>query len=380
VYPLAVAIPQARALRLPLSRDQLMLLMAAVNEVFLGVDIYLAHSISGTITAREWIPIVFGPCAGIVLLLAGLIALRRRPAATILATTVFVLSIGVGLLGAYYHFVRAILPNAPVGERVSIDLLVWAPPLLGPLTFALVGVLGASLVPKFGGGVGVAVTILLATGLGFLNGVFVTKLKIPAFITTLGMMSIARGLTYLLSTGLQGSVASNIPMRNEQVNFLGAGYIGKVPFPVIEMVVLVTIFSLFLKHVVLGRQIYAVGSNEQAAHLSGVNVANVRLFVYTLLGGLAALSGVMNAGLLSTAPTNLGTGNELDVIAAVVIGGASLAGGEGTILGAVIGAAIMAVIRNAFVLLKLPIYMQTVTIGVVIIIAVALDQLRKRGS
>jgi ribose transport system permease protein len=149
---------------------------------------------------------------------------------------------------------------------------------------------------------------------------------------------------------------------------------------VIEMVVLVTIFSLFLRHVVLGRQIYAVGSNELAARLSGVNVANVRLFVYTLLGGLAALSGVINAGLLSTSPTNLGIGTELDVIAAVVIGGASLAGGEGTILGAVIGAAIMAVIRNAFVLLKLPIYMQTVTIGVVIIIAVALDQLRKRGS
>jgi len=222
--------------------------------------------------------------------------------------------------------------------------------------------------------------MLLGLLLGAVNGFIITRIKVNPFITTLGMMSIARGLTYLLSTGLQGSVASNIPMRNEQVNFLGAGYIGKVPFPVIEMVVLVTIFSLFLKHVVLGRQIYAVGSNEQAAHLSGVNVANVRLFVYTLLGGLAALSGVMNAGLLSTAPTNLGTGNELDVIAAVVIGGASLAGGEGTILGAVIGAAIMAVIRNAFVLLKLPIYMQTVTIGVVIIIAVALDQLRKRGS
>jgi len=129
-----------------------------------------------------------------------------------------------------------------------------------------------------------------------------------------------------------------------------------------------------------GRQIYAVGSNEQAARLSGVNVGNVRLFVYTLLGGLAALAGIMGAGLLSTAPTNLGLGTELDVIAAVVIGGASLAGGEGTILGAVIGAAIMAVIRNAFVLLKLPIYLQTITIGVVIIIAVALDQLRKRRT
>jgi len=222
--------------------------------------------------------------------------------------------------------------------------------------------------------------LLLGLLLGATNGFIITRIKVNPFITTLGMMSVARGLTYLLATGLQGSVASNIPMRNEQVNFLGSGYIGKVPFPVIEMVVLVTIFSLFLKHVVLGRQIYAVGSNEQAARLSGVNVGNVRLFVYTLLGGLAAWAGVMGAGLLSTAPTNLGLGTELDVIAAVVIGGASLAGGEGTILGAVIGAAIMAVIRNAFVLLKLPIYMQTVTIGVVIIIAVALDQLRKRSS
>jgi len=146
------------------------------------------------------------------------------------------------------------------------------------------------------------------------------------------------------------------------------------------MLILVIIFSYFLGNVVLGRQIYAVGSNEQAARLSGVNVGNVRLFVYTITGTLSALAGVMGAGLLSTAPTNLGLGVELDVIAAVVIGGASLMGGEGTILGAVIGAAIMAVIRNAFVLLKLPIYMQTVTIGVVIILAVALDQLRKRRT
>jgi ribose transport system permease protein len=222
--------------------------------------------------------------------------------------------------------------------------------------------------------------LLTGLALGAVNGMIITRVKVNPFITTLGMMSVGRGITYLLATGLQGTVASNIPMRNEAVNFLGSGYIGVVPFPVIEMVVLVTAFSLFLQHVVLGRQIYAVGSNEQAARLSGVNVANVRLFVYTLLGGLAAMAGVMNAGLLSTAPTNLGVGSELDVIAAVVIGGASLSGGEGTILGAVIGAAIMAVIRNAFVLLKLPIYMQTVTIGVVIILAVALDQLRKRGS
>jgi hypothetical protein len=142
---LSTAFPAIRRMRrLPLTRDQLMLLMAAVNEIFLGIDIYLAHSISGTITAREWIPIIFGPCAGVLLLLAGLVSLRRRTAASILATVVLLISMGVGFLGAYFHLVRAILPTAPLGERVSVALLVWAPPILGPLTFTLVGLLGIS--------------------------------------------------------------------------------------------------------------------------------------------------------------------------------------------------------------------------------------------
>lgn len=121
-----------------------MLLMAALNELFLGVDIFLAHNISGTITEREWIPIIFGPVAGLLLLMAGVLALRQRRLATLLATLVFISSIIVGLVGAYFHLVRAILPFGPVGERISIDLLVWAPPILGPLTFSLVGVLGIS--------------------------------------------------------------------------------------------------------------------------------------------------------------------------------------------------------------------------------------------
>ena len=121
-----------------------MLLMAAVNEIFLGVDIYFAHSISGTIVPNEWIPIVFGPIAGVLLLLAGLIALRRRSLATVVATVVLLASIVVGLLGDYFHLMRAILPNAPAGQQVTVDLLVWAPPLLGPLMFALVGLLGIS--------------------------------------------------------------------------------------------------------------------------------------------------------------------------------------------------------------------------------------------
>ena len=215
---------------------------------------------------------------------------------------------------------------------------------------------------------------------GAVNGLVITRLRVPPFIATLGMYSVARGLTFAASWGLQGSVASNIPMRDPQVNFLGGGYIGVVPFSVIEMAILVVVATLFLSQTVLGRQIYALGSNEQAARLSGVRVSRVRLFVYTLTGGAAALAGIMSAGLLKSAMTNLGTGTELDVIAAAVIGGASLAGGEGTVLGAIIGAAIMAVIRNAFVLLKMPIYMQNITIGVVIVMAVVLDQFRKRRT
>ncbi len=145
MYHLATVFPPLRRLRqLPLSRDQLMLLMAAINEIFLALDIYLAHSISGTIRPNEWIPIIFGPIAGGLLLLAGLIALRQRPLASMVASGVFVASIAVGLLGAYFHVVRAILPSGPPGQRVTIDLLVWAPPILGPLTFALVGLWGIS--------------------------------------------------------------------------------------------------------------------------------------------------------------------------------------------------------------------------------------------
>ncbi len=130
--------------RLPLTRDQLVLLMVAVNEIFLGIDIFLAHSISGTIVPNEWIPIVFGPSAGILLLPIGLLAMRNREAANRLASVLFVASIAVGLLGAFFHVRRGILPSGPSGEWVSVALLVWAPPVLGPLTFALVGLLGLS--------------------------------------------------------------------------------------------------------------------------------------------------------------------------------------------------------------------------------------------
>ncbi len=144
MYNLATIFPVVRHIRNPFTRDQWMLLMAATNEILLGLETYLAHLTSGTIVPYEWIPIIFGPVAGVLLLLAGLLALRRRALATYIATPVFLTSIVVGLLGAYFHLMRAILPFAAPGEQVSVPLFVWAPPILGPLTFALVGLLGIS--------------------------------------------------------------------------------------------------------------------------------------------------------------------------------------------------------------------------------------------
>jgi len=144
MYHLATIFPAIRKVKIPLSRDQLFLLMAAINEIFLGVDIYLAHMISGTIVPNESIPIIFGPIAGILLLLAGLLAIKRRGVATIIANIIFVLSIIVGLLGAYFHVIRGILPSGPTGQQVTVNLLVWAPPIVGPLVFSLVGLIGLS--------------------------------------------------------------------------------------------------------------------------------------------------------------------------------------------------------------------------------------------
>ncbi|RMF05567.1 MAG: hypothetical protein D6768_00985 [Chloroflexi bacterium] len=146
MYHLATLFPEVRRIKLPFTRDQLMMLMMAINLVFLGLDIYLAHSANGTIVPYEWIPIIFGPVAGVLLLVSGLIAQRNRPLATMIATLTLLVSTLVGLVGAYLHLVRGALPTAPIGERLTIDLLVWAPPVLGPLMFAIVGVFGLSAV------------------------------------------------------------------------------------------------------------------------------------------------------------------------------------------------------------------------------------------
>jgi hypothetical protein len=142
MYYLQEIFPPMRRLRIPLTRDQVMMFMIALNELLLGFETYSAHIISGTIRPNEWIPIIFGPTAGILLLLAGLISIRKRSAAMLLAGSVLASSFIVGALGAYFHGSRAFLQYAPAGERITTAFIIWAPPILAPLTFCLVAILG----------------------------------------------------------------------------------------------------------------------------------------------------------------------------------------------------------------------------------------------
>lgn len=191
MYYLAKAIPPVQRLHLPFSRDQAMLAVVALNEILLGLETFLAHLISGTIVPYEWIPILFGPTAGVILLLAGVLATRNRRMAQVLASIVFASSILVGVLGAWFHLVRAIVPFAPAGERVSVSLLVWAPPLLGPWTFILVGLIGFS-----------AVWLEEPPDSGILRFLRDRELHLP--------YSKTRGLLFLVSLGSLATVISSV--------------------------------------------------------------------------------------------------------------------------------------------------------------------------
>jgi ribose transport system permease protein len=216
-----------------------------------------------------------------------------------------------------------------------------------------------------------SVLIGLAVGLacGIVNGWGVTLLRIPPFVATLGMMSIARGLAEVITGGFQ---ISGLP---DAFQWWGQGDIFGVPVPVIVAVGVIVLTWALLRFTRLGRYIYAVGGNEAAAHLSGVPVNRVKLFAYAYCGTLAALAGLLATARMGSVRPSDALGYELDAIAASVIGGISLMGGQGSVLGTAIGAALIGVLRNGMVLLDVSAFWQKVVIGVVIIIAVALDYL-----
>jgi ribose transport system permease protein len=216
--------------------------------------------------------------------------------------------------------------------------------------------------------------LLVGTALGWFNGFVITRFKLPPFVATLGMLSIARGLTMLWTGGFP------ITSLGSHFDFMGSGHVFGIPMPVLISAVLVAVFILLMKRTRFGRNVYAVGGNERAATLSGLNVNRIKLLVYMVGGGLSGVAGLLVTARLDSATPNAGLGYELDSIAAVVIGGTSLNGGRGTIMGTVLGCLIIGVLNNGLVLLEVSPFWQQVIKGLVILIAVAVDKMgEKRG-
>ena len=218
----------------------------------------------------------------------------------------------------------------------------------------------------------VSLGILAGAACGWVNGVLVTSAKLPPFIATLGMMSIARGLAFAL-TG--GQTVRDLP---ESFLAIGQGSIAGIPVPIVVMMLTALVCGYLLRTTPWGRYVFAIGGNEEAAKYSGINIAKIKLAVYLLCGLLAGVSGVLFTARFGVGQSTAGLGYELDVIAAAVIGGVSLSGGRGTILGAVIGSMLMGILRNGLVLLNVSPYWQQVAIGGVIVLAVMLDRRTKR--
>ncbi|GAA2089861.1 hypothetical protein GCM10009801_54430 [Streptomyces albiaxialis] len=220
--------------------------------------------------------------------------------------------------------------------------------------------------------ISVILAILVGTACGLVNGVLISYGKLPPFIATLAMLSAARGLAMVVSDGTPLLLPQGISWVGENLN----DYIAT---PVIIMVLMGLVAGLVLTRTYSGRSMYAIGGNEEAARLSGIRVKRQKLVIYALVGAFAAIAGIVLASRLVSAQPQAATGYELDAIAAVVIGGASLAGGVGKASGTLIGALILAVLRNGLNLLDVSAFWQQVVIGAVIALAVLLDTLRRRA-
>ncbi|MCG8481210.1 MAG: ribose ABC transporter permease [Spirochaetales bacterium] len=237
-------------------------------------------------------------------------------------------------------------------------------------TTAVVGLL-VSLNPALQGFT-IIIPLLAGLLMGVLNGVLIAYVKLPFFIVVLGSMTALRGASYLLANGTT--------LINNDLNFawIGNAGLGQLPWLVIIALAVVGIVWFVLRKTVLGVHIYAVGGNAQAARLTGINVGFVIVFVYAMSGLLSGLAGVMTASRLYSASGLLGNGNELDAIASVILGGTSILGGSGSVVGTLVGALIIAVLNNGLTLMNVSFFWQLVVRGVVIVLAVLIERFRHR--
>lgn len=297
---------------------------------------------------------------------------------------------GIGLLVLYLVMVFVIsrlspfflgprnLINLPVSVAVIGMIAIFSTMLMigGGLdlsvgaTTALVGVITASTVDTLGVWGAATFGILIGLLIGTLNGLLVTRVGINPLITTLGMLSAVRGLAFVFSKGL------SIPMLDKDFAQLGRGNIAGIPTLIVATAIMFIIAALVMRFTTYGRAMYAIGGNSRASHLAGLPVKRYQLIAYILSGLSAAIAGLFLTSRLGVAAPQASTGLELKVVAAIILGGTSLSGGKGNLFGTLLGVLILGTLDNAMTLLSVQAYYQQIALGVILLLAVGLDQLR----
>ncbi len=306
----------------------------------------------------------------------------RHPVASI-SLVLLALWVVLALISPYFLTVNNILEitlqasvTAILAAGVSLVIFAGAIDLSVGSIFAFAAVAGGVLFHATGSvAVSLAASVAVGCAAGLLNGLAVVFFRIPSFVVTLGMMGIARGFAYIICDGIP---IYGIP---ETYTWIGQEKLfGSIPVPTVITIVLFIVFHLALRHVRFGRFTYAIGSNAEAARLSGIKVERMIPLIFMICGGCAALASIIESARLGTMQPNGGQGYELFAIGAVFIGGASISGGEGHIFATLIGALLVTTIRNGLNIIGVNAFYQYVANGVIIIAAVALDQARKKQN
>lgn len=275
-----------------------------------------------------------------------------------------------------YNILRQNASNLFLATGMTMVIILGGIDLSVGSVIALSGCVAAGCVVKLGMPEVAGFLIAVAVGgvVGIFNGFVISKTEIPPFIVTLASMNITKGIALVLTQG------APIRCMTDAFKFIGAGYVGSVPAPVIWMLIVFIIAVLIVNRTQMGRHIYAVGGNAQAAKFSGINVSKVKFFVYTYTGIMAGIAGIVVASRLYSGQPTAGDGAEMDAIAAVVVGGTSMSGGSGKLGGTLIGVLIIGVLNNGLNLMGVDSNWQYIVKGLVILLAVYVDFLRNKKA
>lgn len=271
-------------------------------------------------------------------------------------------------MGNLLNVIRQVSMVGIIGAGMTFVILTGGIDLSVGSTVALAGVAAATVMTKMNSiFIATIAALLVGFAVGLVNGLIITKGKLPPFIATLGTMVLVRGIVMVTTNG------SPITTSSKAFNFIGKGKLGPIPVPVLILIVVYIIGYYILKYTKFGRGVYCLGGNSEATRLSGINTKRIELNVYIICGLLAGLTGLILTARLGSAQPTAGNGYELDVIAAVILGGTSLTGGQGFIVSTVVGAMILGVLDNILVLMNFNPFATEIVKGVVIILAVLVD-------